>query len=74
MGISGKERRYVHVDEPTWRKAKVLAAAFGVPIYAVLQQAIEEMAANHKEQVVLMLRGEVKDEQVRGKRASSRNR
>jgi hypothetical protein len=69
MGISAKERRAIHVDESTWRKARVMAAAFGIPIYAVVTQAIIEMAENHKEQVLIMLK-EVKDEQVSDKRAS----
>jgi hypothetical protein len=63
MGIADKERRAIHVEETTWRKARILAAAFGVPIYAIVNQALDEMAENHKEQVVLALR-EVKDEQV----------
>lgn len=58
-----QERRMVHVPESTWRKAKILAAAFRVPIYAVVTQAIEEMAENHKEQVTIALK-EVNDEQV----------
>jgi hypothetical protein len=63
MGIADKERRAIRVEETTWRKARILAAAFGVPIYAIVTQALDEMAENHKEQVVLVLR-EVKDEQV----------
>lgn len=47
MGIADGERRSIHVDEPTWRKAKILAAAFGVPIYAVVTQAINEMAEKY---------------------------
>ena len=51
MGIAEKNRRAVHVDESTWRKARILAAAFGVPIYRIVTQAIDEMAANHAEEV-----------------------
>jgi hypothetical protein len=63
MGITDKERRAIHVEETTWRKARILAAAFGVPIYAIVTQALDEMAENHKEQVMIVLR-EVKDGQV----------
>ena len=69
MGISANERRAVHVDESTWRKAKILAAAFEIPIYAVVTQAINEMAENHKAQVLLTLK-EVTNERVPRKRTS----
>jgi hypothetical protein len=64
MGISAKERRAVRVDESTWRKAKVLAAAFGIPIYAVVTRALDEMAKNYAAEVSIMMREEVNDEQV----------
>jgi hypothetical protein len=63
MGIASETRRNIHVDESTWRKAKVLAAAFGIPIYAVVIRAINEMAEHHKAQVVRMLK-EVNDEHL----------
>jgi hypothetical protein len=71
MGIADKERRAIHVEETTWRKAKILAAAFGVPIYAIVTQALDEMAENHKEQVVIALK-EVRDEQVQGRAGAKR--
>lgn len=56
MGTSANERRGIQVDKTTWRKAKILSAAFEVPIYAIVTQAIEEMAENHKEQIILFLK------------------
>lgn len=44
MGISGEKRRNIHVDESTWRKARVLAAAYGVPIYQIVIWALDEFA------------------------------
>jgi hypothetical protein len=71
MGTSAHERRGIQVDESTWRKAKILSAAFGVPVYAIVTQAINELAENHKEQVVLVLK-EVTDEQVQGRSGAKR--
>jgi hypothetical protein len=73
MGIPANERRAVHVDESTWRKAKILAAAFGVPIYAIVTQAINEMAENHQSELLLMMK-EVTDERVPRKGESRRSR
>lgn len=58
MGSSDQERRAVTVPDGTWRKAKVLAAAFGLPISTIVAQAIEEMADNHKEQILMMMGGD----------------
>jgi len=66
MGISAQERRAVHVDESTWRKAKVLAAAFGIPIYALVNQAINEMAQNYVDKVGDLLQGEVTHDDLQG--------
>jgi predicted DNA-binding protein len=60
MGMS--TRWAVQVPESTRRKAKTLAAAFGIPVSDIVKQAIEEMAENHKEQVLLALHEEVKDD------------
>jgi hypothetical protein len=73
MGISDKERRAIHVEETTWRKARILSAAFGIPIYAVVKQAIDELAENHKEQIFLVLK-EVTDEQVQGRTGAKRRK
>ena len=64
MGISAKERRAIRVDESTWRKAKVLAAAFGVPIYAIVTRAINEMAEKYGGKVAFILDKEGEDEHV----------
>lgn len=51
MGASAKERRAVRVDESTWRKARILAAAFGVPIYDIVTRAINEMAKRYSQRI-----------------------
>jgi hypothetical protein len=74
MGSPTKDRRAVQVDESTWRKARVLAAAFGLPVYAIVTRAINEMATKYAAEVSIQMREEVKDEQVPRKGASRGSR
>ena len=57
MGETEQERRNVYVPESTWRKGKILAAAFGLPISAIVKQALDELAENHLRQVEEFLKG-----------------
>lgn len=50
-------RRAVQVPESTWRKAKVMAASYGVPISAIVTGAIEAFADAKKKEIMRGLGG-----------------
>jgi hypothetical protein len=58
MGSSEQERRAVTVPDSTWRKAKVLAAVFGLPVSDIVTRAIDEMASRLASNVADELMGE----------------
>lgn len=65
-------RRAVHVPESTWRKAKVLAAAYGVPISDIVTEAIEAFAHTKRAEVSMRLGGGEHDK-VPSRRRSKRD-